>query len=77
LAAQLRTIGVKVYRESTYKDQATRRYTRALKGIAVAGFSPERNSAQRWRSASRKGMAVKGVGDGVLLLHKQEEDIRN
>jgi hypothetical protein len=45
LAAQLSTIGDKVYGESTFNDQAKRRYTEALKGKVVAGFSPEWNSA--------------------------------
>jgi hypothetical protein len=73
----LSTINDKVYGESTYKDQATLHYTIASKGKAVAGFSPERNSARQWHSALRKGAAAKGVRDDVLLLHRQEEDIRN
>jgi hypothetical protein len=77
LVARLSTIDDKVYSESTYKDQATCRYTGALKGKVIAGFSLEWNSDWRWHSTSRKETMVRKVEDGVLLLHKQGEAIRN
>jgi hypothetical protein len=64
-------------RKTTYDIQPTCRYTRTSKGTAVAESSPEQNSTRWWRSTSRKGTTARGVGDGVLLLHKQKEDIRN
>jgi hypothetical protein len=63
--------------KTTYDARATCQNTRTTMRMMVAQSSPERELARRWHSASRKETTVKVVGDGVLLLHKQEEDIRN
>jgi hypothetical protein len=64
-------------RKTTYDAFPTCLYTKISKGTAAAESSLEQNTAQWWCSMSRKGMVVKRVGDGVLLLHKQEENIGN
>jgi hypothetical protein len=58
-------------RQTTHSTRPMRHYTGTSKGMMARGFSPQQSLALR------KGTAAKGVGDGVLLLHKHEEDIRN
>jgi hypothetical protein len=63
--------------KTTHDTRPTHCYTRTLKGTVVSGSSPEQSLARWWCSVLRKETPVKKVGNGVLLLHKQEEDIRN